>query len=166
MTLRLPAGLFCPLENALRLPAGYFCPLENALRLPAGYFCPLENALRLPAGYFCLLENALRLPAGHFCPLENALRLPAGYFCPLECHFYARRSLRGLPRALERLPGGTSKRSNVCNRGWSEATPSDIHPGPWVEPRRGSTMPRCSTPPGSGDGWSRNPRVSLRSTGG
>ena len=34
----------------------------------------------------------------------------------------------------------TSERSNVCNRWWSEATPSDDTPPP-VEPRRGSTPP-------------------------
>ena len=61
-------------------------------------------------------------------------------------------------RDLERLSGETSKRSNARNRGWSGATPSDMRPGPWVEPRRGSTMPRCSTPPGSGDGDGRGVR--------
>ena len=102
------------------MPCGYPQGTFALSKMPCGY----------PQGTFALSKMPCDYPQGTFA-LSNAPCDPSqGTFAlsnAISTHVEAFGDYRG---RLERLSGGTSKRSNARNRGWSGATPSDIRPGP------------------------------------
>ena len=88
---------------------------------PQGTFALLKMPCDYPQGTFALMKTPCDYPQGTFALLKMPCDYPQGIFVLSNAIFTRVEALGDYRGRLERLSGGTSKRSNVRNRGCRSA---------------------------------------------